>query len=287
MDDAQNDGAGGLEELLAGIEQSGATDEGTTPEADANAETQDQEDEGSETDGEKPEGEEDEDKADEDAPRKKPSGSERAKRRIERLEAELAEARAGRAAAPAGDDDAIKAAVERKVGAPPKESDYPDFLAFERALTAHEVRKAIAEDAVREESARAATTAKAKFAELVDDHEDRLDELEKRLPGSRAKIGKADLPVARHVGELLLESEKSAHLQLHLAERPAKLAELNRMSPVAAAREIGRLEARLSLPTPKTETRAKPPVGAVKGAASPSNHDTELSAWLTKTYGAR
>jgi hypothetical protein len=179
------------------------------------------------------------------------------------------------------------AAVEAEIGAPPKEADYSDFLAYERALTAYETEKRIVTRELKKEAGKAEHVDRTRHAEMVEDHADRLDDLEKRLPGSKAKIGAATAPVAPHVAGLLLESDKSAHLQLHLVERPEKLAELNRLPPVQAAREIGRLEARLSLPKPRTETKAPPPVRSPKGGAAPSSPDAELTAWLTKQYGKR
>jgi hypothetical protein len=290
MDDVQNDAPDGLEGLLAGIEQSDATEEASTAETDANAETTDQETEGSEADAEKDgETEENEDeKGDDDEPkRKKPSGSERQRRRIERLEAELSEFRERRPAA-AGDADAIKSAVEAEIGPEPKEADFPDFFEFSDARAAWKAAKVLVEREVKKDNARAETVQREKVSALVDDHEDRLDDLEKRLPGSKAKIdGATNAKVAPHIARLILESDKSALLQLHLAEHPDKLDAMNRMSPVQAAREAGRLEARLSLPKPRTETKAPPPVRSPKGGASPTSHETDLEAWLGKTYGKR
>jgi molecular chaperone GrpE (heat shock protein) len=51
-----------------------------------------------------------------------------------------------------------------------------------------------------------------------------------------------------HVAAIILESDKSALLKYHFASNPRKLAEINSMSPLSAAREIGRLEASLSSP---------------------------------------
>jgi hypothetical protein len=64
MDDAHDADAGGLDELLAGIDQSDATEEGHEAEADANAETTEAE-EGSEAEGDKPEGDEPDEDEDE------------------------------------------------------------------------------------------------------------------------------------------------------------------------------------------------------------------------------
>jgi hypothetical protein len=290
MDDTQNDAPGGLESLLAGIEQSDATEEASTAETGANEETQDHDtgadaDAGSEQD-EADADAEDEDKGEDEPKRKKPSGSERSRRRIERLEAELQELRERRAPA-AGDAEAIKSAIEAEIGPEPKEKDFPDYFEFTEARAAWKAARIMVERDVKREAAREQTSQRAKVESLIDDHEDRLADLEKHIPGSKEKIGKANAPVARHVAQLILESEKSALLQLHLAERPEKLAELNRMDAVKGAREIGRLEARLSLPKPRTETKAPTPVRAPKGTATPSSPDTDLDAWLSKTYGKK
>lgn len=270
MDDSQDEGAGGLDELLAGLEQSSA-DEGEKDAGSADVETKDepQDDKAPADDADKS-GDAGEDEGDEDGKRRKPSGAERARRRIERLEAELAAERARRPEPAGGDEDAIKAAVEREIGPPPKESDFSDFLEFESARTAYNVEKRLLEREVRKDAAKSADVKREQFRAIVEDHNDRLDDLEKAVPGSRAKIAAAgEAKVAPHVVPLLLDSEKSALLQLHLAEKPDVLAALNRMPPVQAAREIGRLEARLSLPKPRTETKAPAPVRSVRGAASP------------------
>jgi hypothetical protein len=63
------------------------------------------------------------------------------------------------------------------------------------------------------------------------------------------------------------ESDKSALLTYHLASNPDKLAELNHMSDRERAREIGRLEATLKLPSGKKQTSAPPPPSTLRGAA--------------------
>jgi hypothetical protein len=281
-------GEDNLETLLASLESephAADADEGNTgdkPEPDAEP-ANGEDDAASDGDGENNE-EKDED---EGSKPKKLSGAARAARRIERLEAELAELRERRPAAAAGDATDLNAAIESEIGGPPDEKDFPDFLAYERALTAYETEKRIVARELKKEAAKAANVQRERLVEVIETHNERLDELEALLPGVKAKIAASDAKVARHVGELVIESEKSALLQAHLSAKPDVLASLNRMSPVAAAREIGRLEARLSLPKPRTETRAPAPVRAPKGAASPSTHDSEISAWMAKTYGPR
>ena len=269
------------------IEDADAPSEPEKPQADKpEAEPEKKDEAETEKDGE------DEEETSEEPKPKKASGSARLKSRIAVLEAQLAERDASRPPAAGGvDAQKLDAAVVAEIGPPPKESDYADFLAFERALTAYESATISARMMIRRELAaetgRTERVARERTATVLAEHQERLDQLETALPGARKKIetAGADLQVAPHVGQLVLESEKSAHLQLHLVEHPEKLAELNRMPPLMAAKALGALEARLSLPKPRTATNAPTPPKAVKGAASPSSPDADLSAWLKRKYG--
>jgi hypothetical protein len=243
----------------------------------------------------KDEGEDEDDGEDEPEPeadkKKKLSGSQRQKARIAHLEAQLEAATKAASGLPVGDAAALAAAVEKEIGPAPKESDYENFLDFERDRTAYELDKRQVTRALKSKATDAASARDAAHAEkqsqLMADHGERLKALEKALPGSRDKVAAiAKLPVQGHVAELILDSDKSALLALHIAETPSKLEELNGMSEARAAREIGRLEAKLSLPKPKTATKAPAPLGTVRGAATAANPDAQLSSWLSKTYGA-
>src|SRR5687768_4240304 len=115
VDDNQNDGLAD-DELLAGGEQSEAdTEENNSSEDEADTETEDKED-ADEADTEASDDDPDED----DQPkRKRRTGSERLRRRIEALEAENQSLRSR----PAVDGADLEKAVQAEIGDPPKESD--------------------------------------------------------------------------------------------------------------------------------------------------------------------
>lgn len=283
VDDTPNDGLAD-EDLLAGGEQSDVNAEGDEHEADTETETEDTSDD---AEGDE-EGSEDENEGnDDDKPKRRRTGSERLKRRIASLEAELR----NRTSVPAaGDEAAISRAVEERIGKPPKQEDYTDYLEYERAATAYELDKRQATREVRSEASQAHARQEEHFQDLVADHKDRLNALEKVLPGARKTIQSLNQEISPGVGTLILESEKSALIAFHLAKNPEKLAELNGMSERAAAREIGRLEARLSLPKPKTSTSAPPPVTPPRGSAAPAKDPSKMSpaeyrAWRQKGGG--
>jgi hypothetical protein len=222
---------------------------------------------------------------------KKRSGVSRLKARIQALEERLAEA----SKAPAvnvNDKAALAAEVEKRIGPAPKPEDFPDdYLAYEREAAAWALDRRQTERSIKSEVTKAATTtteaAGEKLEILVESHQSRLAALEKVLPGSKAAIGNLrktmeaaghEPNMAQHVGELMLESEKSALLALHFTKNPGELAKLNGMSERAATREITRLEGRLSLPQPRTQTKAPPPLTRVSGTTQGNGFSPEKAS---------
>jgi hypothetical protein len=282
VDDIQNDGLAD-DELLAGGEQSEENDEEQDG-SDENSDTETEEEDGAdEADSDASDDEGDEE---EQPKRKRRTGSERLRRRIEALEAENQSLRSR----PQVDGADLEKAVQAEIGDPPKESDYPDYLAYERAMIAYEADKRAVTREVKRTMEGQAARETARQAEVYEAYDDRLEDAEKAIPGLKATIAKADIQVRNHVVGLIVESEKGPLIAHHLAKNPSKVAELNRMSPLAAAKEIGRLESRLSLPKPKTTTSAPPPVAPIRGSAAPAKDPSKMSpaeyrAWRQKGGG--
>ncbi|MFC0282411.1 hypothetical protein ACFFJB_02060 [Camelimonas abortus] len=99
--------------------------------------------------------------------RKRRSGVDRLKRKIAELTAEL-ELQRSRGPVPA-DSEAIRRAVEAEVGEPPKIEDFEDYFAYERAMTAYEIDRRLAEkEAKRNAAARQAQMTAAQQIALED-----------------------------------------------------------------------------------------------------------------------
>jgi hypothetical protein len=209
--------------------------------------------------GEQEPAETDEDEQDED------DGKPRKRSRTKRLQARMQ--------ALTAENERLSAALTRREAAAqaPKEADFNgDYAAYDRAQRAFEVKQAIREaDAERDTETRARVQAEI-AQERAAIYRERVQEVIEVIPDFEKVISAANVPIRDEVADLIQESEKGPQLAYHLAKNPAQLRELNRMSPLSAAREIGRLEARLSLPTPKTTTKAPAPVTSVKGGAKPA-----------------
>ncbi|GJE75877.1 hypothetical protein [Methylorubrum suomiense] len=212
---------------------------------------------------------------------KKRSGIQRMQARIAHLEAELASTRS---VAPAAGGDR-KAAVEKEIGAAPKEADFDDYAAFEDAKADYRIRKALAEQRISDREADASRRQSAAKDEAQEAFQDRCDEARDGIPDFDKVLQAArEREVKSHVSDLVVESEKGGLLAYYLAKNPDVLTKLNGMTERAAAKAVGALEARLTLAKPRTATAAPAPAKPVAGAAAPSSPDAEIDAWLAKTY---
>ena len=231
-------------------------------------------------------GEQDED-GEGEKPKRKPR-HERYQRQIERLRHENAELRS-RSNAGSLSEREIAAKVEEIAGAPPKESEFNgDYLAYERALTVYELDKKHATREVKAQVQRSASEHAERMRELAEAHDERIDGFRKTAPDfDKVMRAAASLKASPAVETLILESESSAHLVYYFAKNPSRLDDVNRMGERDAAREIGRIESRLSLPNQKKQTQAPKPVKPLKGAAAPSSPEKDLDAYIQRTYGPR
>lgn len=274
----------------AGSEASDATTdptEGQSAEIETGAATPGEE--GGESTAEKPKQEpakgEGEGEGGEDKPKKR-SGIQRMQDQIARLKDELASVRS---AAPAAGVDRA-AAIGKEIGPAPKEEDFKDWAEFDRAQRRYDVKLAVAEQRIADReaaaSSRQAAEQDAQREAAIEAFQERLDETRGKIPDFDKALAEAkDREVKPHVTELVIESEKGGLLAYYLAKNPNVLTELNGMSERAAAKAVGRLEQRLTLAKPKTATAAPPPAKQVSGASKPSSPDSDLDAWLAKTYG--
>lgn len=210
----------------------------------------------------------DEDESDGESKPKKASGSARLKARLAAAEAELERLRTF--VPTQTDADSIAKAVEAEIGPPPKESEYSDYLAYERALTAYEVDKRQAERTMRKEAASIQARQQEAASLVLEDHQARVDQVRKVLPDYDQKVKGVDFSALGQAGaKMVIESRKSAELAYYFATHPQAMQEIGRMNEVAAARRIGHLEASVRLPKPETSTRAPAPPAKISGGSAP------------------
>lgn len=185
--------------------------------------------------------------------------------------------------------DALQAELEAeraKSRPAPVEEKEPEQKDFE---TVGEYAKALAKHLAKQEM-RAEREAQAK-AQFVD-QQTRIDtEFAKRVETARAEIddyedvvAKADRNVPHHIWNFMRESESGALLGYHFAKHPDVLDRIEKLSPIRALAELGKLETTLEKPKsepPPAEikpnlasiSKAPAPIKPIEGNSEPVNLD--------------
>jgi hypothetical protein len=216
-----------------------------------------------------------------EAEKKNVPGSQKLKRRLQLIEQEHSQAlerlnefeKREREAQQRQQNPQGRPGVERE----PTEQDFPnDWLAYERAKTAWDVRQSVREEfrgLINEDKTKRDQKLQAEhqrerllvYEESVESARERIPDFDTVLKSPTNHISK----LKPEVVEELLASDKSALLEYHLAKKPDKVRELNGMTGKELAKEIGRLEALVHLPTAKKATEASAPPSQIRGAAAP------------------
>lgn len=228
------------------------------------------------TDGQAAEGEKPEEKKSASAERR-----EREKAYRERLKAEAAQALA-RADEAEQRRKAILEAGSKE--APPKEADFPDPIEYSAAKAiwgaeqrAREREANGAGEAARVAKQQAEEIIQRERAALVEAWTAQVDDARGRYADFDAVARAKDLPVTPAMGDIIMTSDNGPDVLYFLGQNRALAAQIAAMHPVEAARAIGRIEATLTLPKPRTETNAPAPISPVRGSAGASLNPEKLS----------
>lgn len=163
----------------------------------------------------------------------------------------------------------------------PKETDYNgDWTKYQADYAAWKATQNIRGVLEERDQREAATRLNERRQEANDEFQERAEQIKANVPDFDKTIedfAKSGGKFAPHVIEELLESDKGPMLAYQIAKTPGLAAELNALSPRDTAREIGRLEAKVSLPQPKKQTQAPAPLTALKGGAAPTTDLARLA----------
>jgi hypothetical protein len=207
----------------------------------------------------------------EEAPPKQPSGKEKLNKRFseltrtiyeerarrEAVEQELSELRArAQSAQPSGGNSA------------PKLEDFKDYEEYAEA----KARWVAAEEIQRATQVHAQRTAKDRAAQIAVEIRSRWDsgeaEAREKFEDYDEVMADPGVKFSEAVSISLLDSEVGPQLAYYLKSNPEEARKLAGLSPVAAARAVGKLELKLSnAPAPKPTTSAPPPPKPVTASA--------------------
>lgn len=171
------------------------------------------------------------------------------------------------------ENDRLKAASEQsKVALPkdrPKEEDFEDYAQYEDALLDYKLDK---RDASRKvESDRQTSINKAQ--ERAESFESRADVLRESNENFDDIAKSPEMLTiydnAPHLADIIEDSKVGPEISLYLGENPDVAVDLAQMDPYSTAREIGKLEAKLSqTPKPKAVSKAPKPITPISGGGA-------------------
>lgn len=209
------------------------------------------------------------------------------KRRRERREAleairKEAEERAAEARRATETLERIRKAGEAKK--PPQPGDFENYDDYIAARAVHAARaasdedrtesisaeKAAAERAAKAAQQRAAAEAQAIFVEAA-------QEARQKYADFDAVVSNPAVPISDSLAQMIVFSDAPAELAYAVAKDRALAGKLSAMNPIEAARELGRLEARLTAPKPRIETKAPEPITPVKGKAGAARDPLKMT----------
>lgn len=250
-------------------------------------EGQDGENEAAEAETEQPEKAEpkDDETPDEKAEDKKPSASKERRERDKALKARLHEEReAALTRAKAAEERHARILEAGEAIEAPKEDDFADFAEF---VAAKAVWK-YSQGSTEREAGQATQEAEAarKEAEQITEREramlfkswqDSANEARTRYTDFDAVVNNQDVPIPLGVAELIWSSDYAGDVAYRLASNPQMAADIAKLPPVEAARAIGRIEAQITAPKPRTSSTAPEPITPVKASAQAQRDPSKMT----------
>lgn len=205
---------------------------------------------------------------------------------LDRLTREREEARAAERAANERLDKVLSAletqqkqpVVEAKPSGPPKIEDFSSPDEYDAAVISYRVDQAVSARLEAQERARVEAQAQSEAKRALDaavaTFEDRKAEVKKVLTDFDDVVTN-DTQVTPFLAMEMLHSEMGPQIAYHLSKNPAEAARLNGLAGHALSREIGKLEAKLSLQPIVSVSKASPPITPTKGSGPEVKADLE------------
>lgn len=260
------------------------------------------------TESDDDEGLKDESKEDEDKPAKK---TKKLQKRFNKLtaKASLAEQRALKAEQDAQywreqatkgklPDEAkanqSSASEKPSIDSKPKAEQFDSHQEFVEALTDWKLDQKERDREVKQKESQL----KSEYQKTLDAHQSRVDAFQKQTPDYKEVVTEfledhGDLKFSLGLEEIIMTTETGPALFYELAKNPDELIRINALPLVAQARELGKLETKLSKTTDekqetKKQTKAPAPIAPVtsKGSAKINKDPENMSFQEYKTWRA-
>ena len=164
----------------------------------------------------------------------------------------------------------------------PKEADFDDYNAYLVAMGSFHAAQTMNERSSREiEETQQATRKqiadlhRAQQAELARGWADQVADAKDRYTDFDEVVYTA--PISDNVAQIVATSDAGADVAYFLGTNADQARAISQMHPLEAARAIGRIEAQLSLPKPKTVSSTPDPVNPVRATSITVKNPSKMS----------
>lgn len=170
--------------------------------------------------------------------------------------------------------------VSRIAQVEPKRDEFRDDDAYAQAQIDHLAAKRAEQILSEREQARQQEQRAETFL-------DQAEKASERYADFQTVVGNPALSINDHMAEFIAESEMGADVAYYLGKNPIKAAQIAKLSPVGAARELTRIEAELASKPKAQPSNAPEPIkpvgtrGKSTSSALPSDEDP-IDVWMRK-----
>lgn len=143
----------------------------------------------------------------------------------------------------------------------PESKNFEDYDSFNEALVDWKIEQ--------KEAARMATEKKTSQQEKAIQFQSKLDEGNAKYKDFDQVARNDDLPITVNMMEAMIDCEHPDDIAYYLGKNIPECRRIASLSPIAAAREIGKLEAQFAGPQQKTKSNAPEPTKTISGKETP------------------
>lgn len=141
-------------------------------------------------------------------------------------------------------------------------SDFTTVDDYDRAMTEWSDKRLEAKEANKAKESQAAQEAR-EAQQRESAYADREEAVLEKYPDYHQVTRNPNLPITTEMARVIQESDQGPEVAYYLGKNPQEAARIAQLSPFLQAKEIGRIEAKLSLPAPKKTSSAPEPITPV------------------------
>lgn len=166
---------------------------------------------------------------------------------------------------------------QKVADAKPAVADFQDYDSYIEAVAEwkadQKIREVLRSNDERSEQSKRASEAR----EVASTWATRQEATRQAIPDYDEVVGSSSVIISPSVSDVLLTSESGPQVAYHLAKNPAIVDRLNAMTPIAAAREIGRLEAALEKPSKKPAVPVPEPATVSRSSRTQTSDPAQMT----------